>query len=145
DSLTANLLFAFDSELELNRQLAARPQPRRRAEQVGEHLAFVIRCAAGIDVSVALRRLKRWADPLIQWLDRLHIVVAINQNRRLVRNRRGFAIYQRLSRGFDNLGRKTHRAKLSSYPFRRTANVGGAAAIGADARDFQQRAEVVLK
>ncbi len=79
--LAADFLFALDEELHLQRQLADRFDPGFDALDVREHLAFVVGRAAGVDVAVADGRLERRADPLVERLGRLHVVVAVRRAR----------------------------------------------------------------
>jgi hypothetical protein len=71
--------------------------------------------------------------------------MAIDQNSGLARHRRRLGINERLARCLDHLGGQPHLAEFASDPLGGAANVAAAIGIGADARDAEQRAEVVLE
>ena len=77
----AYFLFALDQILQLHRQAANRFHPGLGAVDVREHLAFVVRRAAGHDIAVAKRRLEGRRIPFLQRLWWLHVVMAVYQHR----------------------------------------------------------------
>ena len=87
--LAADFLFAFDQELQVQRQLAGGLDPGLGALDVREHLPLVVGRAAGVEVAVAHGRLERGRDPFVQRVGRLHVVVAVDQHRRAHRRRGG--------------------------------------------------------
>src|SRR5262249_30879421 len=97
--LTADFLFAFDQELNLNRQLADGFHPGLNAFHVRQHLTFVVRRAAGIDISIAHGRFERRADPFVERLGRLNIVVTVAQDDGFAWNRWRFRVYEWMAFG----------------------------------------------
>ena len=80
-------------------KFAAGLDPGFDAFDVREHLAFVVGRAAGVDVAVADGRLERRADPFVERLGRLHVVVAIDEHDRLAGHRRRLGIDERMAGG----------------------------------------------
>src|SRR5262249_23640408 len=138
NALAADLLFALDGKLELQRQLAAGLQPSPRAEQVRQHLSLVVGGAAGVDVAVTLGGLERRTFPFVQRLDRLHIVMAIHEHGWLAWHGWRLGINERMAGSLNDLRRQAHAAELPRYPIRRLADIVAAAGVGADAGDSQQ-------
>ena len=116
--LAADFLFAFDEELHLQRQLAARLDPGFDALDVREHLAFVVGRAAGVDVAVADGRLERRADPFVERLGRLHVVVAVDQGDRFAGHRRRLGVDQRVAGRGDQFGRQAQICRIAWRPSR---------------------------
>ena len=79
----ADLLLALDEELDVERQAAVLLQMGLDRLDVHEHLALVVGGAARVDLAVADGRLERRAGPEVHGIDRLHVVVAVEQDRRL--------------------------------------------------------------
>ena len=80
----ADLLFAFDEHLHVARQRAARVEPGAHRGGVREHTGLVVAHSAGIEPAVALVGLERIRRPVREHSRRLHIVVRVEQQRRLV-------------------------------------------------------------
>jgi hypothetical protein len=78
------LLLALDQQLERDRWrvLPAGRQAGPHAEGMEEDLALVVGGAAGQQLPVPLHRLERRRVPFIQRLDRLHVVVAVDEHGR---------------------------------------------------------------
>ena len=81
-----------------------------------EHLPFVVGRAAGVDVAVADGRLERRADPFVQRIGRLHVVVAVDQHDRLAGDGGGFGVNQRMAGRGDRFGLEAERSELRSDP-----------------------------
>ena len=119
--------------------------PGLDALHVREHLAFVVGRAAGIDVAVAHGRLERRADPLVERLRRLHVVVAVDQRDRLARHRRRLGVHERMTGRLDQLRRQAKLLELRGHPLGRPARFAALARIGADAGNPQQLGQIVFK
>jgi hypothetical protein len=78
----ADFLFAFDEELDIERQLPLLFQVRLDGLDVHEHLALVVGRSARVDLAVANGRLERRRRPLVERIHRLHVIVAVEQDRR---------------------------------------------------------------
>ena len=70
--------------------------------QVHIHLALVVDRSAGIKVAVALRRLERGRNPLVQRVRGLHIVMTVGQAGGLARGVQPVSIHQRMTRRFNH-------------------------------------------
>ena len=101
NSLPSHLLFAFEQDAHVERQLAVGGQQRLQRLDLRPHLALVVHRAAGVEVAVALRRLEGRREPLVQRIGRLHIVVAVKEHGRLARGMQPVGIDQRMTVGFD--------------------------------------------
>ncbi len=79
---TADLLLALDEKNQVHRQIALRLQRLDDALDVGENLPLVIARPARGDDAVLHAGLKRRVMPEHERVDRLHVVVAVNQHGR---------------------------------------------------------------
>ena len=77
---TADFLFALDHELHVHGQAAVLLHVRFDRLEVHEHLPLVVGRAARVDLAVANRRLEGRRLPQIQRIDRLHVVVPVEQD-----------------------------------------------------------------
>ena len=80
---TANFLFPFDHQMQIHRQLTMLLDRFLNSENVRKNLAFVVRGATRKNVAVLQHRLERRRVPKFQRIRRLHVVMAVNQNRRM--------------------------------------------------------------
>jgi hypothetical protein len=110
-----------------------------------QQLAFVVRGPASIDIAITAGRLERWANPFLQRLGRLNIVMPIDQGRRSAWHRRRFGIHQRMPGRGNHFGRKPHVAKLIGHPVGRMVHVVLAVGVGTDARNPQELAQLLLE
>ena len=81
----ADFFLAFDDELDVHGQRARLLQVRLDGLEVHEHLALVVRRPAGVDLAVADGRFERRRFPEFEGSHRLHVVVAIEKDRRRAR------------------------------------------------------------
>ena len=102
----ADFFFAFDQDFDLQRKLAYGCEPRLDAFDVRKHLAFVVGGATGVEVAVADGRLEGGADPLVDRVGRLDVVVAVDQRDGGTGDRGGLGVDQRMAGGFDLLDGK---------------------------------------
>ena len=144
-AVAADLFFALDQELQVQRQPALDRDPGLGALQVGEHLALVVGGAAGVEVAVAAGRLERGGDPLFQRIGRLHVVMAVDQGRRGTGHGRRLGIDQRMPGRGDHLGGEPHAAELVGHPVGRPVHVVPVVRIGADAGNPQKLAQFLLE
>ena len=139
----ADLLFAFDDHLEVDRQLPGRlPQGIERAN-VNVHLAFVVGGAAAIEIAVANGRLEGRRGPQFERLGRLHVVVPVKKNRGLPGSLQRFAINQRMHfrrNDFDAV--EAHAAQPVGHPLRGALDVRFALRLRADAGNAQKFVEI---
>ncbi len=101
---------------------------------VNEHLAFVVRGAARVQIIVAHLGFERIAVPQFDRINRLHIVVAVNQNGRFVRpGLQPFGRHDRMAAGRIDLGVvQADRRELIDQPLGGALNVGLMIGQGAD-------------
>ena len=80
----AGFLLALDQQLEgdRRRRAAGRGEAGTHPERVEEHLALVVRGAAPQQPAALLGRLERGVTPFVQRLNRLHVVMAVNEHDR---------------------------------------------------------------
>ena len=134
----SDLLLALDEELEVERQAPGLLHVRLDRLDVHEDLALVVRRAARVDLAVAHRRLERRRRPEIQRIDRLHVVVAVEEDRRLPRCVEPVAVDHRMAGRVDQLHVAHPGAgERVGRPLRRAPHVGGMLGKRADARDRQ--------
>ena len=82
DMRAADFLLALQQEDDVARQFAMHRQMRFDRQDLGEVLALVVADAARIDAAVADRGLEGRADPGVQRVRRLHVIMAVEQHRR---------------------------------------------------------------
>ena len=97
----ADLLFAFEDDLHVHRQAAVLLEMRLDRLEVHEHLALVVGRAARVDLAVADRRLERRRLPQLERIDRLHVVVAVEEDRRRAWRAQPVAVDDRIARRVD--------------------------------------------
>ena len=69
-----------------------------------EHLALVVGGAAGVEVAVAHGGLERGREPGLKRLGGLHVVMPVDQQRRLAGRTQPFGVDDRVALGLDQLG-----------------------------------------
>ena len=79
-----NLLFALEQELHIDRRAIAALQVRLQRLDVDEELPLVVGRAAGVDLAILHDRLERRRIPAIFDRRRHHVIVAIDEDGRLV-------------------------------------------------------------
>ena len=103
---------------------------------VHEDLALVVGRAARVNLAVAHRRLERRRRPEIQRVDRLHVVVAVEEDRRLAWRVEPVAVDHRMARRVDQLHvLHAGAGERVSGPLRGAPHVRGMLGKRADARD----------
>jgi hypothetical protein len=78
----ADLLLALDDELQVDRQRALALQQAPHRLDLVEHLALVVDGAPGARLALDDDRLERRRVPQLERVDRLHVVVAVDEDRR---------------------------------------------------------------
>ena len=132
----ADLLLALDEELDVERQAAALLQVRLDRLDVHEHLALVVGGAARVDLAVAHGRLERRAGPQLDRIDRLHVVVAVEEDRRLAGRVQPVAVDDRVAGRVDQPDvLQAGRPQRLGRPLGGAAHVAGVLRQRADARE----------
>ena len=99
--LAADFLLALDEDLDVDRQRPGLLQPGLDGLEVHEDLALVVGRAARVDLAVAHRRLKRRRLPQVHRVDRLHVVVPVEQHRRRAGGAEPVGVDDRVARRLD--------------------------------------------
>ncbi len=74
-----NFLFAFDEQLNVDRQPATRLQPRYERGHHGHHLPFIVRGAAGVEVIADDDWGERRRAPFGERIGGLNVVMAVDE------------------------------------------------------------------
>ena len=143
--LAADFFFAFDQELELHRQPAGGLQPRLGPFDVREHLALVVGGAAGVDIAVAAGRLERRRKPFGQRIGRLHVVMAVDQQRPACRAPAATRHRRSDCRPLEFFPLSSRAIETAPAPNRRPDRHRRAARVGADAGNAEQFAQIVFE
>ena len=135
----AVLFLAFDQEAEVDGRVTACLD---RLEQA-EHLAFVVGGAAGEHPAVANGRFERRRAPLVERIGRLHVVVAVDEERGRAGHFRAHAPHDRMRFARDELHLAAAEAsELAGHPFRRRPAIGVVRGEGRDRGDAEEGAEL---
>ena len=102
--VAADFFLAFDDKLHVDGELLLRLEPGFDGLDVGEHLAFVVRRAAGVDLAVADLRLEGGRFPFVERIGRLDVVVAIDECGGRAGCVEPLAVHDRIALRFDELG-----------------------------------------
>ncbi len=138
-----DLLLALEDELHVDGKLPPLFEHRLHRLDMGEGLAFVVGGAAR-DQEIPLDRGLEWgALPLLQRLGRLHVVVTVEEDRRLVRGARPLAVDQRVDLGRDDLRLHPGRSKLLGNELRAAQHVLFVLRLGGDGGDPQVLLELL--
>ena len=128
--------------LHVHRQPAVLLQVRFDRLEVHEDLALVVGGAARVDLAVADRRLERRRLPQLERIDRLHVVVAVEQDRRRALGAEPVAVDDGIARRLDQPDvLQADAAHLVGGPLGAAPDVGRVLRQRADAGDR----EVVLE
>ena len=114
DVLAAGLLLAFEQELHVDRQFAGGLQQAFDGLDLDVDLALVVAGAAGVDVVAADLGLEGRRVPLVQRIGRLHVVVAVEEDRGLAGRAEPLGVDQRIALAFDQFGQVMPAARSSS-------------------------------
>ena len=135
----ADLFLALENDPDVHRQPAVLLQVRLDGLEVHEDLALVVGRAARVDLAVADGRLERRRLPQVERIDRLHVVVAVEQDRRRALRAEPVAVHDRIARRLDEPDvLHADAAHLVRAPLGATLDVGRVLGQRADARDGEQ-------
>ena len=141
DRLTPGLLLPFDQELDVDRQAPPLGQHRRHRLEVGVGLPLVVRGAARHQLVPLHRGLERRMAPELDGIDRLHVVMPVEEDRGLARRAQPLPVHQRMAGGVDPFRLKPRRAHLVQQEVARAQHLVLVLRIGRDRGD----ADVVLQ
>jgi hypothetical protein len=146
DDGAAALLLALEHHAEVDRQPAGPLQPALRRQQERERRPLVVGAAAGAHLAVDDRRLERRRLPQLQRLGRLHVVVAVDQQRGpVVAGGRGVAVDRGQPAALEQAGLEPGVLQAGAKERRGPARVLVTVALGAHRRDAQEGEELVEK
>ena len=91
----ADLLFAFENTLDVHRQPAGLLHVGLDGLEVHEDLPLVVGRPARVNLPLAHRRLERRRFPQVERVDGLHVVVAVEEDRRRARRVQPLAVDDR--------------------------------------------------
>ncbi len=140
DRFSPDLLFAFDDELHIDRQLSTMPL-HQRLDRFYFHpeLALVVYRTARVDVVVTLSWFEGRRNPLIQRIRRLHVIVRVAKHRRLARSMQPVGINQRVALSWDHLDVfHSNAPQFARHIVRRSQHVGFVLGKRADAGNAQE-------
>ena len=143
DHPAAALLFALDDEVHIEGRLAVGIQRRLIGLEQREDLALVVHGPPGIQLSVPHGGLEWRGDPLVDRIDRLDIVVAVAEHRRLALDPGALGPDHRMSGALEQFDhRKAQSAEFVHEPGRRTAAIRRVGGERADARNGEEFVEL---
>ena len=140
---TAALLLALDQHLDVDRQPPALPDDRFRGQDRDEQGTLVVRHAAGEQAPVALAGFEGRRGPKLERIRRLHVVVAVDQDRWRPGCVAPLRRHDRMAarrHGLDTL--EAGALKPTGDPGGRLGHGGAIGGIGADARDAAEGPEL---
>ena len=133
------LLVALEDELDVDRERPAGGEERLRGAEVHVDLTLVIRRAAGEHPAVDHGRLEGRRLPQIERIDRLDVVVAVDQGGRRVGRAQPVAVHDGMTRRVRHLDVvDADPAQVVRDPLRGAPAVGGVLRKGGDARDPEE-------
>jgi len=141
----ADLLLPLEEHLDVDRQPSLGGQHRLEGLEVDPHAALVIDRAARVQPPVADGRLEGRRHPFVQRIDRLHVVMGVDQHRRAVgAGLQPFAVDDRAAGG----GEGAHIPEAQPLHLRRdpggaALQIGPVGRVGADRRDAQEVQEPI--
>jgi hypothetical protein len=111
---------------------------------VQEELSLVVHGAAREDLPVAHRRLEGRRRPELERLGRLHVVVAVDEDGLRAGRPAPFTEHDRVPRRLEDLRRQARGPHVRRQPLRRARHVGLVLGARADARDAEEREQLVV-
>ena len=142
DVLAAHLLFALDEELHVYGQAARGLQEALDSLDRDVDLPLVVGRSAGEDIFTANIGLEGRRLPLLERIGRLHVIVAVEQQRGLSRGSQPLRIDQRVAFTLDQFGvLQARAAQFTQGELGRPANVRLVLGKSADTRDSQKGLE----
>jgi len=143
DAFAAGFLFAFDDELHVHRQLDPLLDIGLHGFDVGVDLSLVVTGAARVDDVVFDPGLEWRRIPQVQWIHRLHVVVAVEEQGLAVGPDLGFSIDQRMAAQVEDLDRQAQFFQLVGDKGGRAPGVLVVVALGTDARYLEKFDQLV--
>jgi hypothetical protein len=136
--LAPHLLLALGEHDHVHRQRARPSQVRLERLHVQEELPLVVHRAARVDAPVAHGGLERGRVPQLERLGRLHVVVAVDEQRRRARRPAPLAEHDRVPGVSWTSASRPARAERVAQPLGAAARVGVVLGARAHARDAEE-------
>ena len=142
--LGADLLLAFEQELDIDRQLPAAPHQRFDRMEGGKHLSFHIGGAAPEQQLAAHLRLERSGLPELERIGGLDIIMSIDQHGRRARLLQVFAIDNRMPAvgGHDFHILDAESPQVGGHPFGGAQDFMVIQGIRRNGRDLQRLCQI---
>ncbi len=131
----ADFFFAFDHDFDVDGQLAVDAQVRLDRGDVHQALALVVDRAATVQLAVAHRRVERRRRPQLERVDRLHVVMAVDQHRRRAGCAEPLAVCHGVPGGLEHLGGEPRSLHAGHRVFGGGPHVGGVIRLRGDRLD----------
>jgi hypothetical protein len=96
----SRFLLAFDQHLQIHRQPTRCFEESLRHEDRDQHRSLVVGHAAPVEAIVAHGGLERRRQPFVQRIGRLHVVMAVDEDGRLLGIRHDLAEHRGMATGF---------------------------------------------
>ena len=96
---TANFLFAFDQNFNVDGQLFPGFEKSLDNFEIDENLSLVVGCTPGEHLAVFERGLEGWCFPFSKRFNRLYVVMAVNKYGWSIFGIQPFAVYERVPLG----------------------------------------------
>src|SRR5579883_479506 len=139
DRFTSRLLFTFNQHFHVHWQLSISLKQALQSLDERKHLSFVIRCATRVEIVALDAWLKRWSVPEFQRINRLHIIMPIQQDSGLTRGLQPFAINEWMALGRNDFnGRQAGAAQVIGNELGSALNVSAMFREGTDAGNTEQ-------
>jgi hypothetical protein len=134
----ADFLLAFEEEDHVHGQVAVGLERFFDTEEVGEVLALVVGRAAGVDLVTDEGWFKGRGVPFRDGIDRLHIVVAVDEDGGAARLRRAAGDEDGMAGRLMQFRLEPHRAALVHEEFGAAADVFAMTAVRRDAGEAEE-------
>src|SRR5713226_6100263 len=103
DGFAPGLFFAFNQHFDIDRQCPIDGHQRIQRLKDQHGLPLIVARATAVEIAVTNSWLEGGRIPLFDWIDRLYIIVAVNQDSRLTSSFEPLAIDQRMTLSCNNL------------------------------------------
>ncbi len=137
----ADLFLAFHHDFQIDRQRSARVHVCVDGGQMHHDLSLVVDGAASEDLAVAHVAFERRRLPQIERVDRLHVVVAVNEHGRLPGRAEPLAVCQRIAAGLELARIESGLAHAFDQPVATASDLAALFRIGAYRRDGDEPLE----
>jgi hypothetical protein len=121
--LASALLLALDEDDDVDRQIAGPLEPALERQDLGERRPLVVRPAAGPDHAVDDGGLEGWRLPEVERIDRLDVVVAVEEHGRAAAGAASLRPHQRVTVSLHEPGLEAGATQPLGHELRRATDV----------------------